>query len=210
MADTLADCRRLLPSLFASALQRLEQRASAGDAGVRSRLDAIGAQPVESLLQLQGEGGGELHLRAGRDGLRVVESAVPAGFGYALGLPTAAARDALALIEDARAAEIEAAGRGLAALASATARELFGATPFELALTIAHVPELGTLRLLLGLGRAALPARPEFELLVDYDDLEDAYEQGTAPHQLFLAGKMRIEGDVAKAMVLGMVLAQLE
>ena len=49
----------------------------------------------------------------------------------------------------------------------------------------------------------------EFSLTVDADELEDAREQGLGAHQLFLAGKIRIDGDAAKAMQLAMVLAQL-
>jgi hypothetical protein len=44
---------------------------------------------------------------------------------------------------------------------------------------------------------------------VAYDELEDARELGIGPHQLFLSGKIRIDGDAAKAMMLGMTLAQL-
>jgi hypothetical protein len=205
----LALYRRVLPELFAAALQRLERKASNGDESVRRRLDAAQLEPVGSLLRLTGEGGGELHLLAGRRELRVEPQAERAGFGYALSLPAAAAADALALVER-DPDEVDLAVLGMAALGSDIARKLFTEVAFSFELAIEGVPDLGLLRLQLSLGRATLAPKPEFKLCVSYDDLDDARAEGLAPHQLFLAGKMRIEGDVAKALLLGMTLAQLE
>lgn len=208
--DTLERFRTRLPELFAGALARLEQRAAAGDAAARQRLAGAGDAPVPSLLRLVGEGGGELWFLAGRGGL--VPSEPPAAhaqqFGHALELPIAAARYAL-LLADRSASDVEEVVSALALIASRTAREALAQSSFCFSLEVLHVPVVGTLRVRIGFGHPVLAAKPEFALTVDADELEDAREQGLGPHQLFLAGKIKVDGDAARAMQLAMVLAQL-
>jgi hypothetical protein len=199
--------RQALPGRFTAALRDLERAAARGDADARRRLGAIGAAPVQSLLRLRGDGGGELWLRADRQRLEVMDRAPAAGFGYALSLPVEAAAEALDFIE--RAGDGPSPSLALASLASHEARALFDRTPFAFGLEVTQVPALGTVRIEVALGRSALAPRAEFELRVRHDDIEDALELGLTPQQLFLTGKVQIEGDVAKAMLLAMSLAQL-
>jgi hypothetical protein len=209
MADDLLDLyRRRTPELYATALEQLEQRAREGDQGLRARLEHMAALPVVSLVRLEGEGGGELWMLAARDELRVSSQAPPAGFGYALAISVNVARHGLSLLSR-DGVDVSEAARGLTLLASSSARELFSGITFGFELEVSNTPELGTVRAQLSLGRPVLAARPDFKLTVDYDELEDARDQGLTAHQLFLAGKIKIEGDVAKAMLLGMTLAQL-
>jgi hypothetical protein len=204
---SLADTLRKAQVLLEAALRRLEQRAER-DEGVSRRLGALQPEPVAAFLCLTGQGGGELHLLATREALRVQDAAAPAGFGYALELPLSAARFILEEVEHDEEA-VDATALGLTALGSGLARELFTQTRFAFEIEITTVPELGTLVLRCTLGGVDID-RSEFKLTLDYDDVLDAREQQLAPHHLFMAGKMRIDGDVAKAMVLGMTLAELE
>lgn len=209
--DTLERLRARLPGLFTAALGRLEQRAKNGDAAAAQRLAAAGGAPVTSLLKLVGDGGGELWFGAGRAGLelRAAPDAPASAFGHALELPVAAARYALLLAER-EAGEVEEVVSALAAIASQSARDALATDSFCFSIEVLRVPVVGTLRARVGFGRPLLAAKPEFSLTVDADELEDAREQGLGPHQLFLAGKIRIDGDAAKAMQLAMVLAQLK
>jgi len=204
---SLADTLRRAQVLLEAALRRLEQRAE-GDEGVSRRLGALQPEPVAAFLRLTGQGGGELHLLATREALRVQDVAAAPGFGYALELPLSAARFILEEVERDEEA-VDATALGLTALGSGLARELFTRTRFAFEIEITTVPELGTLVLRCTLGGVGID-RSEFKLTLDYDDVLDAREQQLAPHHLFMAGKMRIDGDVAKAMVLGMTLAELE
>jgi hypothetical protein len=209
MADDLLDLyRRHLPDLYATALAQLEQRACEGDPALRARLEHMATLPVVSLVRLEGEGGGELWILAARDELRLSPQAPPAGFGYALAISVGVARHGLLLLARGG-VDVSEAARALTFLASSAARELFSGVTFGFELEVTNTPELGTLRAKLSLGRPVLAARPDFKLTVDFDELEDARDQGLTAHQLFLAGKIKIEGDVAKAMLLGMTLAQL-
>jgi putative sterol carrier protein len=206
--EVLEQCRQRLPGLFAEALAQLMRRAHAGDAALGARLERMAPESVSSLLRLEGEGGGELWLSAGSRGLELEARPASAGYGYALAISVAAARHGLWLSERGG-ADVEEAARALVALASREARELFSKVSFGFEIEITQAPVVGAVHAKVSLGRTALPATPEFKLVMAYDELEDAREQGLSPQQLFLAGKIRIDGDVAKAMLLGMTLAQL-
>lgn len=207
MGDPLDFCRNRLPELFTRTFASLEQRAQAGDEALRQRIRSMSAQPVGTRLRFTGEGGGEVGLSSHGRALRVV-SEVPA-FGYALELPIAAAAYGVDRFDGGQ-LEAEGVGRALGLLATEHARELFEKNSYCLDLTITAVPVLGDVRARIGLGRTDLDGPSEFTLEIEYDELEDAREQGMRPHQLFMAGKLKMDGDVAKAMLLGMTLAQLE
>ena len=201
-------CRRRLPELFAAGLARLEVKARGGDRTAQARLSGLIAGGVPVRLVFEGQGGGELLLLVGREGLAFAQELPAAGFGYALSVPAQAARYGFGLLDRGE-IELGELARGVAMFGSHTARDLLGATRFGYAAEVSDVPVLGSLRSMVSLGSPSLPAAPEFTLRVHYDELEDAREQHIAPHQLFLAGKVQIEGNVAKAMLLGMTLAQL-
>jgi hypothetical protein len=206
--DLLELLRTRLPLLFARAIARLEQSASRGDENARTRLSELDAGPAAALVRLEGAGGGELRLASTGRTLTVGAGPGAPAFGHAIALSVAAARTGLGSLGEGD-REAEQFARAWAAVVSATARELFATTSYGFDLEILRIPGLGDLRTRIQLGRAELPAQPEFKLSLDYDELEDAREQGLGPHQLFFAGKVRIDGDVAKAMMLGMTLAQL-
>lgn len=210
--DILGRLRARLPELFRTAVARIEQRAAGGDANAAQRLADAAPTPVPSLLRIAGEGGGELWFAAGRGGLEVCTQP-PANaastFGHALELPVAAARYALTLA-DRNPSDVEEVVSALALIASSAARTTLDSSSFGFELEVLRVPVVGTMRVRIGFGRPVLSARPEFSLSIESDELEDAREQGIGPQQLFLAGKIRVDGDVARAMQLAMVLAQLK
>ena len=208
MADDMrATLERRLPVLFASALVNLEQKAN-GDAGAATALAAFDV-PAQALLRWNGDVRGEISLRIARSGLTVnTEPAPDATFGHALSLTLAGADHLLGLIAR-EAAVVEPFVRQFAALCSAEARELLAVHWFAFELDVGRVPAFGDLRANVTLGRAVLRDKPDFSLRIDYDELADASEQQIPLGALFRAGKVRIDGDVAKAMLLGMTLAQL-
>jgi hypothetical protein len=196
-----------LPELFAHAVAALHDQADRGDASAHERLEQIAGAPAAAFVQLRGAAG---ELRFVSEGLALVARADfgTVTFGHGLGLSAAAAQYALLVSAQERAA-LEPIGRAWAVLVSPAARGLFATASYGFELVVTGVPGAGELRLSIGLGRPTLPSKPEFVLTAAYDELEDAREQKLPPQQLFLAGKLRIDGDVAKAMMLGMTLAQL-
>jgi hypothetical protein len=212
--DALSHAVQRLPPLYRAALSSLERAMRAGDEGARLLIEQGREAPIVSVVTLEGVGGGLLSLAA--DGFAlVVRTGAPVEQCpfYALALPAAAIQHAIEELERPVAAGVAQggapAGRFLAALASRRARELFGATSYAFDLHVGQVPALGRLRARVALGREDHPPAPEFSLGLDYHELKDARDAGMAPHQLFLSGKIKVEGDAAKAMMLGMTLAQL-
>jgi hypothetical protein len=204
--DLLTTLKTQIPALFARTVAELERRAAA-ERGASLLLAGL-EKPAFALLRITGAGAGELWLQLSRAG--AVPCAPPAAgaFGHALALPANAARHALEwLLREG--VEQEPLLRAFAGMCSAEARDLFESARYAFELQITRVPLLGELRVLLALGEPSLPAATEFKLSVDWDELEDAREQGIGPESLFMAGKVQIDGDVAKAMMLGMTLAQL-
>jgi hypothetical protein len=210
--DVIELLKAQLPQLFARAVAELERRAAAGDVRAAERLTDLDA-PAAALVRVHGAaaGQGELRLHSERRVLVVASgpsASEAAPFGHALALPAAAARYGLGLLAQAG-GELEQLVSAWAVLVSPAARDALAGLSYGFEVVIARVPVIGDLRAAVSLGRPRLPAQSEFTLSIDYDELEDAREQQLAPQQLFLAGKVRIDGDAAMAMMLGMTLAQL-
>jgi hypothetical protein len=204
--DTLEEYRSRLPTLFAEMVNALQAQAKAGDADAQARLLNAAGEPLDVRVLFEGEGGGEFCLRVEQGAMSVIAGSTPAAFGYALSVSVASAAHGLRMLDRGK-VDVAALTNALFELGASVAREEFGRVSFAFNLKIADVPVLGTLLAKVCLGRPKLPTKPEFTLAVSYDELEDAREQGLRPHQFFLAGKVRIDGDVAKAMMLGMTLA---
>jgi hypothetical protein len=145
-----------------------------------------------------------------RDGLVHVADTVPADCltRYACALPGAA----LGLWVEQYGAQFEPArlAGALARLCHPRVLAMFAANPVSFELNVAAVPDLGPLQVTFALGRAELPTASDFRLSVAYPDLIQARLQGLTPQQLLASGKLRLEGDVARAMGLGMMLMQLK
>lgn len=204
--DTIDEYRSRLPKLFADMVNGLQAQANAGDADARARmLHALG-EPIDVRLVFEGAGGGELCLRVEQGAMTVLTQAAPSAFGYALSASVASAAHGLRMLDRGK-VDFGQLTFALFQLGASVAREEFGRVSFAFDLAVSDVPVLGKLLLRVCLGRPTLPSKPEFTLAVSYDELEDAREQGVRPHQFFLAGKVRIDGDVAKAMMFGMTLA---
>ena len=209
--DPVQFCEARLPAFFESARQALEAMAASGDTVAKARLSALTAEKVQTRLRFGGTPGEELWLLTDRSGLlvqRAQPAPAPGSFGYALEVTRGVAVLAIEQLER-QELRPEPIARALLVMGSQKARTLFSASRAAFDVTVLHVPVLGTTTVRLALGRTDLPARPDFSVQVEYDELEDARERGTPPHQVFLAGKMKVDGDAAAAMRLAMTLAQL-
>lgn len=202
---------RAAAQVLQRALARIEKRVRSGERRIARTLAAVSEEPTFARLVLTGEGGGELWFVADRSGMRALAAGDPRpvqSFGYAVEVPVSVAAHLLEQLASG-AIEDEAALLSLAALASDRARELFGATAFALRMEVRGVDGLGVVSARVNIGRPALDAAPEFTLRLAATDLVDTFEQDAQPQRLFLEGKVEIEGDVAKAMLLGMLLAEI-
>ncbi|HEX7477667.1 MAG TPA: SCP2 sterol-binding domain-containing protein [Polyangiales bacterium] len=203
-------CLQELPRLFEQAKAKLQAFSADGDKRAQARLKDVAASRVTARVFFEGEGGGEAFLVNDRGSLQVSQErpAAPA-VHYALAVSAGAAQRALGLLDT---GEIELAvahdPRHPPGIGSARADQLFTMYKFGFEVQLLGLPELGDVSLRIGLGRD-LPTTPEFRLSVRYADLLAARDQAMGPQELFSSGKLVITGDAAKAMMLGMTLAQL-
>ena len=209
MRDPVAFLRQELAPLVAEGLAQLWVAAwEAGPpATARSRFDAV-REALSVTLRGAGAADTRVYLVL-RDGAVLAADAAPADcqVRYACALPAPALGVWLekygAQLEPARLAD------GLQRLVHARVLGMFAANPVSFEVRVAAVPELGTLEAAFALGRAEVPAACDFRLSTSYSDLEQARAQGQGPQQMLTSGKLRLEGDVARAMGLGMMLMQL-
>jgi hypothetical protein len=207
--DPVQFCEARLPALFDEARQGLEAAVQRGDTVANARLSALTSEKVQTRVRFAGGANDELWLLTDRAGLCVQRTAPAAnGFGYAVEIARGAAVLAIDMLEQQQ-LDPERIARAMLVMGSTKAQALFSAARVAFDVTISNVPVIGTTKLRLAFGRTDIPQRPDFSVHVEYDELEDARERGTAPHQIFLAGKMRVDGDAAQAMRLAMTLAQL-
>lgn len=206
--DPISFCTERLPDLFRELAADAERRASAGDKRVAARLADVNAAEATLRVELVGEGGGEVFVTADRGELRVTRErpAAPA-VRYALAVSVQAARLGLvffsrAAVDDMRAHD------ALPGFASARADKLFSAYKFAFELVLSAVPEVGDVTLRIGLGRE-LADKPEFTVRAAYPELSAARGRQTGMQELLATRKISVTGDMAKAMMLGMTLAQL-
>jgi len=198
MRDPLTFLRQELAPLVVEGLAQLASPRGAFDS-VREGLS----------VTLRGEPDARVYLVL-RDGAVLAADTVPADcqVRYACALPA----QAVGVWLEKYGAELEPArlASGLKRLVHARVLGMFAANPVSFEVRVAAVPELGTFEAGFALGRAEVPASCDFRLITTYPDLEQARAQGQGPQQMLVSGRLRLEGDVARAMGLGMMLMQLQ
>ena len=150
--DVLELYARKLPELFASALARLEQRAREGRAPTAALLSRLVPEPVPVRVHFEGQGGGELRLLAGKQGLSIAPTLPASGFGHALRISARAAQYGMTSLERGE-LDLEEIARGIASLGSGVARDLFTRTAFGFEIEVKDVPVLGSVRARIALGK---------------------------------------------------------
>ena len=196
--------------MFARALAGLEQKASA-DAGCRRGAGGVRAAGACACCAGPATCAESSWLRVARTGITPGGESLPqASFGHALALTLAGGKSPAVAASSAR-------HRWWSRSCAHVRRALFGrsaraarhATGSRFDLEVGACPRSATCARALRSAGPCLRDKPEFALRIDYDELADASEQQIPLGALFMAGKVRIDGDVAKAMLLGMTLAQL-
>jgi len=181
--------------------------ALAADPAAASRLADIRAARGAVQIVLEGEGGAEIFLAVEGGVLTASRTRPTLPVRFCIAAPAAAARGALALLEESgRLAEAEAPVRA-ASLTSARMDKLIEKERLAFHVIVKNVPELETITIRVGVGIDAPPEKPGFTVTVDYDDLEDVRAGDLTPQQLFMQ-KLKIVGDASRAMTLAMTMMQ--
>jgi hypothetical protein len=199
----LAFIKTDLPPHFAKGVEQL--RASKAPDADAQLADVLGARAAIRVI-LEGEG--EVWIKVDQ-GTLTAEDARPEGVPVraAIHLESAAAREALAVLEGSGRMAEEKGPLRFARMFSARVEKLLEGQKLEFHAVIKDVPDRdGDVVIKVGIGTDTPPAKPQFTAAISYDDLEDLREGALTPQQLI--GRLRLTGDASRAMALGMMLMQ--
>lgn len=197
--------RSTFPQLFTKGVEVLKTRAEGGDEQAQRMLDDVTAVTGAASLQLD-------------DSPPVVLSAsggtMSAGEAPAEGVPikiaAALPRNAVMLLLgealNAGALENEQVAVGAAQTASKRFEDALAGQPMTCHVTLLGVPELGDVRVRVGFNVSEPPSQPGFTTELHYGDLESVQRGDLTLQELFLGGKLKMEGDYSLALQIAMQL----
>ena len=193
----------VLPAHFGKGVEGLRARTGPGS---KEALDDVLASKGAIRLVIEGEGETWLVVE---DGPLRADTARPEGLvvRMAFGFTAAAAKGAVALLEESGRMNDPEAPVRFARTASARAEKLLAGQKLEFHVIIKDLPdEAADVVIKVAIGADAPPDKPQFTAAISYDDLEDMREGDITPQQVL--GRLRLTGDASRAMALGMMLMQ--
>lgn len=196
------------PALFNQGVADLEAAAESS-AGAKARLEDVRGAHGAVALFVEGNGGGDVYLDT-RNGKMTVLDGAPADDDVKLAIagPAEAMAMLLGEAEDAGELEEESAKKRAVGTASKRLQDALGADAMEFHIIIKDVPDLDEVKVRIALNAPKPPAEPKFTATIGFDDLEAARDGEVNVQQLFMGGKLRMEGDYSRALQLGMQLLQ--
>lgn len=193
------------PKLFARGVKVLQSRAASGDERAQRILEDV--KGVTGAASLQVDDAPPIVLSA-REGTlssgQVPLEGVPIKITAAL--PGRAAELLLGKASQSGALDDDELAVGAAQTASKRFEDALAGRPLTCHLTLRGVPDLGEVRVRLGFNVAELPSAPGFTAEVQYADLEAVQRGGLTIQELFLGGKLKMEGDYSLALQTAMQL----
>jgi hypothetical protein len=193
------------PKLFARGVEVLRSRAAGGDERAQRILDDVTGVTGAASLQVDDEPPVVLSASAGElrsggapsDGVPIKIAAALPGNAITLLLGEAARLGAL---------EDEEVAVGAAQTASKRFEDALAGQPMTCHVTLLNVPDLGDVKLRVGFNVMEPPVEPGFTTELQYSDLESVQRGELTVQELFLGGKLKMEGDYSLALQIAMQL----
>jgi hypothetical protein len=197
--------RDRFPQLFARGVAVLEARAADGDDRAQRILDDVKGVTGAASLRIDGEPPVVLSAAAGS-----LSSGDTPADGVPIKIAAALPGDAVTLLlgeaVKAGALEDDEVAVGAAQTASKRFEEALAGQPMTCHVTLLGVPELGDVRVQLGFNVTEPPVEPGFTTELQYADLESVQRGELTVQELFLGGKLKMEGDYSLALQIAMQL----
>jgi hypothetical protein len=193
------------PRLFARGIDTLRQRATGGDESARRILDDVTAVTGAASLHVDDAPPVVLSAREGTlSASREPDAAVPVKIAAAF--PGNAVDLLLGEAAKAGALEDDEVAIGAARTASKRFEDALAGQTMTCHLTLRGVPALGDVLVRLGFNVTEPPAEPGFTTELAFEDLEAVQRGEMTPQDLFLGGKLKMEGDYSLALQIAMQL----
>ena len=193
------------PKLFARGVEVLESRASAGDERAQRILDDVKGVTGAASLQIDDRSPVVLSARAG-----VLSAADGPADGVPIKITAALPGDAATLLlgEVAKtgALDDDEVAVGAAQTASKRFEDTLAGKPMTCFVTLRGVPDLGDVEVQIGFNVPEVPKEPGFTTELQFSDLEMVQRGELTIQELFLGGKLKMEGDYSLALQISMQL----
>ena len=193
------------PKLFARGVEVLESRASAGDERAQRILDDVTGVTGAASLQIDDQSPVVLSASAG-----VLSSGDHPADGVPIKITAALPGEAAALllreIAKTGALDDDEVAVGAAQTASKRFEDALAGQPLTCFVTLRGVPDLGDVEVQIGFNVPGVPKEPGFTAELQFSDLEMVQRGQLTIQELFLGGKLKMEGDYSLALQLSMQL----
>lgn len=197
--------RESFPQLFARGIEVLENRAAGGDERAQRILADV--KGVTGAASLQIDDQPPVVLSASKGTLTSGDApADEVPIRIVAFLPGNALELLLGEAARAGALDNEEVAVGAAQTASKRFEDALAGRPMTCVVTITEVPDLGNIELQVGFNVPALPAEPGFSTELHFSDLESVRRGELTVQELFLGGKLKMEGDYSLALQIAMQL----
>ncbi len=183
----------------------LGSRAAAGDSRAQRILDDVKGVTGAASLQIDDES--PIVLSANEGILRAGEApAEGVPIKIIAALPGDAARLLLGEVAKTGAFDDDEVAIGAAQTASKRFEDALAGKPMTCHVTLRGVPDLGDVRVRIGFNVPEVPADPGFTAELQFSDLETVQSGALTVQELFLGGKLKMEGDYSLALQIAMQL----
>ena len=197
--------RESFPKLFDRGVTVLQSRAASGDERAQRILDDVRGVTGAASLQIGDEPPVVLSAKEG-----ALSSGGAAAEGVpikiAAALPGQAASLLLGEVAKSGALEDDEVAIGAAQTASKRFEDALAGQPLTCHVTLRGVPELGDITVRLGFNVLEPPGVPGFTTELQFSDLELVQRGELTAQELFLGGKLKMEGDYSLALQIAMQL----
>ena len=197
--------RNTFPQLFTRGVEVLRTRASAGDERAQRILDDV--TPVIGAASLQIDESPPVYLSAS-SGVLTAGAAPAEGvpIKIAAALPGPAATLLLGEAVKSGALDDEEVAIGATQTASKRFEEALAGQSMTCHVSLRGIPNLGDVVVKVGFNVTEPPVEPGFTAEVQYGDLEGVQRGELTVQELFLGGKLKMEGDYSLALQIAMQL----
>ena len=204
--DPLQFLNETAPTLFAKGIEALEAKAAEGNERATATLASI--RSVTGAAYVVVDNAGAVYL-SHQDGVVTASESAADGvpIKFAVGFPADAAEMVLGEAAEEGAMDDPRVAIGVAQIPNPDLDEMLAGRTLTCHVIIEDVPDLGNVTVRVGLNVDEPPADPGFKATLKFDDLEDLRDGEINPQQLFMGGKLRMEGDYSVALQLAMGLA---
>jgi len=197
--------RETFPKLFVRGVEVLESRASAGDERAQRILDDVKGVTGAASLQIGDQPPVMLSASAG-----ALSSGDAPAEGVPIKITAALPGDAATLLlgEIAKTGALDDEEVAVAAAQTASKRfeDALAGQPMTCFVTLRGVPDLGDVEVQIGFNVPEVPKEPGFTTELQFADLELLQRGELTIQELFLGGKLKMEGDYSLALQLSMQL----